>query len=88
MAENAGVVLEEFVAAFIDFPKPLAAVVNGPAFGIGKGFCDVSISSWYLVNTTVYVIRQVMVSLRISITLDGLPMGQSHMSYESIDSCQ
>jgi len=35
MAENAGVILEKFVAAFIDFPKPLAAVVNGPAFGIG-----------------------------------------------------
>jgi len=35
LAEEAGVILENFVAAFIDFPKPLAAVVNGPAIGIG-----------------------------------------------------
>jgi len=34
LAADAAVVLEGFVAAFIDFPKPLIAAVNGPAIGI------------------------------------------------------
>ncbi|XP_048755262.1 enoyl-CoA delta isomerase 2-like [Ostrea edulis] len=34
MAENGGVILERFVAAFIDFPKPLIGVINGPALGV------------------------------------------------------
>lgn len=33
-AEKGAVVLREFVDSFIDFPKPLVAVVNGPAVGI------------------------------------------------------
>nr|XP_033790686.1 enoyl-CoA delta isomerase 2, mitochondrial-like isoform X2 [Geotrypetes seraphini] len=34
MAEDSAVMLEKFVGHFIDFPKPLMAVVNGPAVGI------------------------------------------------------
>ncbi|KAL3860200.1 hypothetical protein ACJMK2_010356 [Sinanodonta woodiana] len=34
MAEKGGEILKKFVAAFIDFPKPLIAVVNGPAVGV------------------------------------------------------
>ncbi|XP_077209214.1 enoyl-CoA delta isomerase 2-like isoform X3 [Paroedura picta] len=34
MAENGAKLLENFVNHFIDFPKPLIAVVNGPAVGI------------------------------------------------------
>ncbi|XP_044280470.1 enoyl-CoA delta isomerase 2-like isoform X1 [Varanus komodoensis] len=33
-AKNGAVLLKEFVKHFIDFPKPLFAVVNGPAVGI------------------------------------------------------
>lgn len=33
-AKQGAVVLREFVNSFIDFPKPLVAVVNGPAVGI------------------------------------------------------
>lgn len=33
-ANKGAVVLREFVNSFIDFPKPLVAVVNGPAVGI------------------------------------------------------
>ncbi|XP_051025952.1 enoyl-CoA delta isomerase 2 isoform X2 [Acomys russatus] len=33
-ANKGAVVLREFVDSFIDFPKPLVAVVNGPAVGI------------------------------------------------------
>ncbi|XP_044149646.1 enoyl-CoA delta isomerase 2-like [Bufo gargarizans] len=34
MASDSAVILETFVSKFIDFPKPLIAVVNGPAVGI------------------------------------------------------
>ncbi|CAB1349452.1 unnamed protein product [Coregonus sp. 'balchen'] len=34
MAKNSGELLREFVKAFIDFPKPLIAVINGPAVGV------------------------------------------------------
>ncbi|XP_069814166.1 enoyl-CoA delta isomerase 2-like isoform X2 [Dendropsophus ebraccatus] len=34
MASDAAVVLQAFVDKFIDFPKPLIAVINGPAVGI------------------------------------------------------
>ncbi|XP_068092936.1 enoyl-CoA delta isomerase 2-like [Hyperolius riggenbachi] len=34
MARDSSVILQEFVSKFIDFPKPLIAVVNGPAVGI------------------------------------------------------
>ncbi|XP_075777426.1 enoyl-CoA delta isomerase 2 isoform X2 [Pelodiscus sinensis] len=34
MAKDGAVLLEDFVSHFIDFPKPLIAVVNGPAVGI------------------------------------------------------
>ncbi|XP_072535451.1 enoyl-CoA delta isomerase 2 isoform X2 [Salminus brasiliensis] len=34
MAKDSGDLLRRFVAAYIDFPKPLIAVVNGPAVGI------------------------------------------------------
>ncbi|XP_075128280.1 enoyl-CoA delta isomerase 2 [Leptodactylus fuscus] len=34
MANDSAVILEAFVSKFIDFPKPLIAVVNGPAVGI------------------------------------------------------
>ena len=30
--------MEDFVGAFIDFPKPLVGVVNGHAMGIGFTF--------------------------------------------------
>ena len=43
MAKEGGIVLEKFVASFIDFDKPLIAVVNGPAVGIPVttlGLCD------------------------------------------------
>lgn len=33
-AKNSAILLRDFVACFIDFPKPLVAVVNGPAVGI------------------------------------------------------
>ncbi|KAM5298887.1 enoyl-CoA delta isomerase 2 [Ctenodactylus gundi] len=34
IAKNSAVLLRDFVGCFIDFPKPLVAVVNGPAVGI------------------------------------------------------
>ncbi|CAG5127108.1 unnamed protein product [Candidula unifasciata] len=43
MASTARGVLEEFVNVFIDFPKPLISLVNGPAVGISVttlGLCD------------------------------------------------
>ncbi|XP_044922917.1 enoyl-CoA delta isomerase 2 isoform X1 [Mustela putorius furo] len=33
-AKNSAILLRNFVGSFIDFPKPLVAVVNGPAVGI------------------------------------------------------
>ncbi|XP_022373443.1 enoyl-CoA delta isomerase 2, mitochondrial isoform X1 [Enhydra lutris kenyoni] len=33
-AKNSAILLRDFVGSFIDFPKPLVAVVNGPAVGI------------------------------------------------------
>ncbi|NXL68561.1 ECI2 isomerase, partial [Chordeiles acutipennis] len=48
MANDGAVLLKEFVGHFIDFPKPLIAVVNGPAVGICVtvlGLCDVVYAS-------------------------------------------
>ncbi|KAM8901654.1 enoyl-CoA delta isomerase 2 isoform 1-T1 [Lycaon pictus] len=33
-AKNGAILLRDFVGCFIDFPKPLVAVINGPAMGI------------------------------------------------------
>ncbi|XP_071785713.1 enoyl-CoA delta isomerase 2-like [Asterias amurensis] len=47
-AKEGAVLLERFVAAFIDFPKPLLAAVNGPAVGIPVttlGLCDIVFAS-------------------------------------------
>ncbi|XP_071042305.1 enoyl-CoA delta isomerase 2 isoform X2 [Parasteatoda tepidariorum] len=47
-AKKAGQLLNEFVGAFIDFPKILVAAVNGPAVGIPVtllGLCDVVYAS-------------------------------------------
>ncbi|NWH53657.1 ECI2 isomerase, partial [Fregata magnificens] len=48
MANDGAVLLKEFVGHFIDFPKPLIAVVNGPAIGICVtvlGLCDIVYAS-------------------------------------------
>ncbi|NXK51206.1 ECI2 isomerase, partial [Chauna torquata] len=48
MAKDAAQLLKEFVGCFIDFPKPLIAVVNGPAIGISVtllGLCDIVYAS-------------------------------------------
>lgn len=34
LSKESGVLLNRFVSAFIDFPKPLIAVINGPAIGV------------------------------------------------------
>ncbi|XP_004598677.2 enoyl-CoA delta isomerase 2 [Ochotona princeps] len=47
-ANNSSNLLRKFVSCFIDFPKPLVALVNGPAVGIGVtilGLCDVVYAS-------------------------------------------
>ena len=41
--ENARLILDDFVSAFVEFPKPLVALCNGPAIGIAAttvGLCD------------------------------------------------
>ncbi|XP_040839971.1 enoyl-CoA delta isomerase 2 [Ochotona curzoniae] len=47
-ANNNSNLLRKFVSCFIDFPKPLVALVNGPALGIAVtilGLCDVAYAS-------------------------------------------
>jgi len=47
-AKNGGILLRDFVATFIDFPKVLVAAVNGPAVGIPVtllGLCDIVYAS-------------------------------------------
>ncbi|XP_060075320.1 enoyl-CoA delta isomerase 2-like [Ylistrum balloti] len=34
MAKRGGLILEKFVRSFIDFPKPLIGLINGPAVGV------------------------------------------------------
>lgn len=52
-SQEAAVLLKRFVAAFIDFSKPLIAAVNGPCLGIAMttlGLCDVvycSPTAWF-----------------------------------------
>ncbi|KAM9308285.1 enoyl-CoA delta isomerase 2-like [Gastrophryne carolinensis] len=48
MIKQSSDIVRKFVCAFIDFPKPLVAMVNGPAIGIGTtilGLCDLVYAS-------------------------------------------
>lgn len=48
MCEEGAVILEEFVASFIDHDKPIIALIHGPAIGISVttlALCDVILAS-------------------------------------------
>lgn len=49
MAEESRDMLQKFVESFIQFPKPLVGVVNGPAIGIGWLHC---IDSSHIIEKT------------------------------------
>ena len=56
-------VLDDFVVAFIDFPKPLVGVINGPTVGIGQNI-QVNIATNKRLGTFIlFVITQVTENL-------------------------